>query len=255
MMAVYLMENPANISQYQLEGLSHTDLMAWWGSTGIWFKKFNDLTKAISELRWLQRDNIDLLKKTTQSFTSDQVNYHAAADNKCASCKWYVSHNLDNSKQEKGHCKIVRGEIDGNYGCDRYEKHVVTKQCDCENKEPDAEEHADPMPVDGKCPEGWMISEDGTQCTKPMAQAEAVPAHKIEHKEVQHAMIEADPVQDQNLKIAGLNEEIQKHEKELKLKRRMLSITPVMHAGRLAGEVDGLEREITRLTALKKKSS
>ena len=73
-MANYLMENPANISQYQLEHLSRDDLMAWWGSTGVWFKKFNDLTKAVSELRWLARDNIEKLQKTTQSFTSDQVN-------------------------------------------------------------------------------------------------------------------------------------------------------------------------------------
>ena len=108
--------------------------------------------------------------------------------------------------------------------------------------------HADPVPVDGKCPDGWMISEDGTQCMKPMA----VPEHKVQHSKV---LVESDPVQDQNLKIAALNAEIERHKTKAATTRRQLSITPVMHAARLAGELHSTELEIERLTALKKKSS
>ena len=269
-MASYLMENPDNVSQYQLENLSHEDMMAWWSSTGLWFKRFNDLTKTVGELRWLARDNIAQLQKTTQSFTKDQVRYHSASgEESCNGCKWYVSHNFDR-RDEKGHCKIVHGEVRGNQVCERYAKHV-SKQCGCDvNKDLDEEQkgiiddikdvvedipgmeivepapHADPVPVDGKCPDGWMISEDGTACTKPMA----VPEH-TQHK----ARIEADPVQDENLKIAALNAEIERHSKKRDVLRRQLAITPVMHSARLSAEYNNVVDEIARLIQLKKKSS
>ena len=281
-MAVYLMENPDNVSQYQLEHLSHNDLMAWWQSTGLWFKRFNDLTKTVGELRWLTRDNIERLQKTTQSFTKDQVGYKSDQSNQstrsCKNCRWYVSHNFD-KRDEKGHCKIVHGEVRGEYGCDRYAEHTAAKkQCGCDvNKDLDEEQkgiiedikdtvedmpgmeivepgaHVDPVPEDGKCPEGYTPSEDGTKCVKPM-QSGPVPAHTVQSI---HSVIEANPSSKADEQAAALDGEIKKIHAKKDALHRQIAVTPQGHtaARTLFEDLAHLESEITRLSELKKKST
>ena len=249
-MASYLMEFPTNVSQYQLENLSHADLMAWRGSTGAIYAKLRSMVNAIAELRWLQRDDVDLLKKAKNKLTPGQVNLRFSEkdemDRQCSGCKWYVSESFA-GEGEFGHCQMVAGKIDGNRTCDKYDKHV-TKQCGCE-AEP--EDHADPEPVDGECPDGYMISEDGTKCAKPMAeQKEAVPEHKVEH-----AAIEKDPIQDQNLKIAGINGQISVLEERRKALNLQIRNMPQFNnmGGGMALEIGKINGEIKRLEDLKKK--
>ena len=119
-----------------------------------------------------------------------------------------------------------------------------------------------------------MISDDGTKCVKPMSEeqedpeekeSEKVPAHTVVgglggyQPKYQEAAIEADPVQDTNLKVAALSQQIQNLKTKQKILEQQVRHIPQMAMNATqASQVFELERtqkELHRLIKLKKKSS
>ena len=282
-MAKYLWENPSALSQYQLEYLSTEDLTAWW-NTFHQFEALNSeihkIKKNLATLAWLEHNAEALTAyrkvKLAVQYGQGEVNYgESEPDMLCQTCRWFSPTDLDDIAGE-GMCVIVSGDVQGRMGCDKHDQNPTApdpteEQPPAEGEpgeEPPAEgeppmEEPDEVAPDenGNCPDGYMLSEDGTVCVRTMKteengaegkQSERVPEHvthsrkqKLQH----HGISEKQP--------SNLND---KQDKELdtqiaKLKSQIASHS-VVYSGRRGAQqqaqLESLRKELKRLEDLKK---
>lgn len=301
-MADYLIKNPETLSQYQLEWLSMEDLSAWWTSiqtSGAPNAEIHALKAEIAKLKWLPTNKSELARisgvQKGHALTRDDVKYHRAAkSNACNGCRFAGFYD-----DKTGYCNLINGAVDADGTCDKFtapdgappaadaptdksaDPPATDKPADADpsDKPADApadkdctcaDKHNEPVPPneDGSCPDGYTISEDGTECIPDNAtgddpasgdggsgQPGPVPS-SVKHgkpapskKPTTQAAIEADPVKNQKAQATEIDKQIA----ELVKKYKALPPTLYGREGMAAiAERQRIKDEIIRLTALKK---
>ena len=185
-MSEYLFQNPDALSQYQLAEMSTEDLSAWWNTFAMQLE-LTRMRRKIASLEWLEHNNKPLqkLKKINAvPLKPEEVNYgtRAEASLQCNSCRWF------SSWWDTGDCQLLCTEVRPLMGCDRHELPVGPGSATTANPEtapggqdadppaemkkneeddPDKKENMDEETApdeNGECPEGYVLSEDGTKC-------------------------------------------------------------------------------------------
>lgn len=276
-MAGYLLENPRMLTQYQLEWMSDSDLVAWWNTvieTQGMKKQIDTLRKNVATLSWLEHNAqaIAAYRKVRLAvpFGQGEVGYgEATAPEQCKNCRWFSPYDLEEPDESDGMCAIVAGDVNGMMGCEKFESNpaMPDPMQPADPEDPDADP-ADPgedpeMPMElepdehGNCPDGYAINGEGTMCVRTDArpaerQSEAVPEHgagTARHLK-RHGQVEKNPVKNTAEVAAELDAQITKIRTQI---RRMSVVFPGRQNVGQQAELEKLRKELHRLEELKKK--
>ena len=196
--AEYVVAHPSRLSRVQLQDLSGADLLAWWTNTVAASEeqthaapaktdgRIRELERRVARLAWVERAT----NKTGKAFHAaplglGEVSYGAREPGTaCGTCRWFSDFGKpDDAGVMVGHCIITDSDVAGDHGCDRFEAFPGTdggggeggteeptepdgeapEAPDDEEEEPMMEETVEPD-KDGKCPEGYTLTEDGSMC-------------------------------------------------------------------------------------------
>ena len=302
--AAYLVENPSRLSRVQLQDLSGPDIAAWWGAASAAGQahaaphdaeaRVRNLERRVAKLTWLGRavgTDAGLLGGTARQAAPlglGEVNYGAREPSvSCATCRWFSGFGKPNEVGvDEGHCVMTDSDVKDNNGCDRFENFpgsAPDEQPDITELDPDGEaggdEPAAPTgdeeepqmedrvePEDGKCPEGYTLSEDGAVCVRDdmgademgadkTAQPGPAPQSRLAKPMTVPAAARAEILSAQ---AEELNRQIATMERRADALRASLRNAPRIrgrHHRPREAELDQIRAELVRLHGLKKKSA